>query len=166
MPKIYTSTTRRKRAPLLWTRILETDQLPDRNRHLDFQQPRRASSAALFSHSKATAHAGRVHVAGMDTVVGGFIGWAWIPKDSRGSEGRRSPIGRCVGRIANSADDVGPVRDRSTGEWQPEWTCLRCNAWVTSEHPMLQQVPAVPCCAAHGPRTLALDIAHGQRGWV
>ena len=59
-----------------------------------------------------------------------------------------------------------PVRDRSTGEWQPEWTCLRCNAWVTSEHPMLQQVPAVPCCAAHGPRTLALDIAHGQRGWV
>ena len=29
---------------------------------------------------------------------------------------------------------------------------------------MLQQVPAVPCCAAHGPRTLALDIAHGQRG--
>ena len=59
-----------------------------------------------------------------------------------------------------------PVRDRSTGEWQPEWTCLRRNAWVTSEHPMLQQVPAVPCCAAHGPRTLALDIAHGQRGWV
>ena len=63
-----------------------------------------------------------------------------------------------------------PVQDRTTGEWQPEWTCLRCSGCLTHQHPMLHPVPEAPCCAAHGPlrwpRTLALDVAHQERGWV
>eukprot|EP00435_Cladocopium_sp_Y103_P027618 s2497_g6.t2 len=50
--------------------------------------------------------------------------------------------------------------------WTPEWSCLRCNSTVTPDHPLLQHVPEQPNCHQHGPRTLALDLPRGERGWV
>ena len=45
----------------------------------------------------------------------------------------------------------------------------RYTAWMplqNRDRPMLHQVPEAPGCAVHGPRTLALDVAHQERGWV
>ena len=59
-----------------------------------------------------------------------------------------------------------PVHLRQAGRWAPEWVCLRCNATVDEHHPLLQDVPALPVCPAHGPHRLALDLRESSRGWV
>ena len=62
-----------------------------------------------------------------------------------------------------------PVFHRQSNQWAPEWVCLRCNATVTSEHPLLQGLPPDadrPVCPTHGPRCLALDLREGSRGWI
>ena len=48
-------------------------------------------------------------------------------------------------------------------------SCLRCNATVNSEHPLLQALPPDadrPLCPTHGARCLALDLREGSRGWI
>ena len=59
-----------------------------------------------------------------------------------------------------------PIHSRQSGRWRPEWVCLRCNAAVDEDHPLLQHVPEPPTCPAHGPRRLALDLREFSRGWV
>ncbi|OLP80699.1 hypothetical protein AK812_SmicGene38857 [Symbiodinium microadriaticum] len=62
-----------------------------------------------------------------------------------------------------------PVFHRQSNQWAPEWVCLRCNATVTSEQPLLQGLPPDadrPVCPTHGPRCLALDLREGSRGWI
>ena len=59
-----------------------------------------------------------------------------------------------------------PIHSRQSGRWRPEWVCLRCNATVDEDHPLLQHVPEPPTCPAHGPRRLALDLREFSRGWV
>ena len=59
--------------------------------------------------------------------------------------------------------------DRESNQWAPEWVCLRCNATVNSEHPLLQALPPDadrPLCPTHGARCLALDLREGSRGWI
>ena len=59
-----------------------------------------------------------------------------------------------------------PVHVQHTGEWQPEWVCLRCNALLRHDHPLLQSLPQQPTCDDHGPRTLHIDLRSGTRRWA
>ena len=37
-----------------------------------------------------------------------------------------------------------PIHSRQSGRWRPEWVCMRCNATVDEDHPLLQHVPEPP----------------------
>ena len=51
-------------------------------------------------------------------------------------------------------------------EWQPEWVCLRCNTAVTPNDLTIDTDEPPPICPFHGPRRLAIDVRHNERGWV
>ena len=59
-----------------------------------------------------------------------------------------------------------PNMDQTTREWQPEWVCLRCNRTVTPNDLAIQTAGPPPICSSHGPRCLAIDVRHNERGWV
>ena len=59
-----------------------------------------------------------------------------------------------------------PNMDQATREWQPEWVCLRCNRTVTPNDLAIQTAGPPPICSFHGPRRLALDVRHNERGWA
>ena len=59
-----------------------------------------------------------------------------------------------------------PTLHRTTNEWQPEWVCLRCNTAVTPNDLTIDADEPAPICPFHGPRRLAIDVRHNERGWV
>ena len=62
--------------------------------------------------------------------------------------------------------DWAPTLNRTTNEWQPEWVCLRCNTAVTPNDFTIDAAEPSPVCPFHGPRRLAIDLRHNERGWV
>ena len=56
--------------------------------------------------------------------------------------------------------------DRTSNEWQPEWVSLRCNTAVTPNDLSMDINVPPPICPFHGPRRLAIDVRHNERGWV
>ena len=59
-----------------------------------------------------------------------------------------------------------PNHHQPSNTWEAEWVCLRCNATVTSENPLLHNVPDRPVCHQHGPRCLVIDRTRNERGWI
>ena len=62
--------------------------------------------------------------------------------------------------------DWASTLTRTTNEWQPEWVCLRCNTAVTPNDLTMDTAEPPPTCPFHGPRRLAIDLRHNERGWV
>ena len=59
-----------------------------------------------------------------------------------------------------------PVHEPSTNTWHPEWVCLRCNATISPQHDLFQNLPPRPTCSQHGPRTFVIDLPRRERGWA
>ena len=59
-----------------------------------------------------------------------------------------------------------PTLDRTSNQWQAEWVCLRCNTAVTPNDLTIDIDVPPPICPFHGPRRLAIDVRHNERGWV
>ena len=59
-----------------------------------------------------------------------------------------------------------PVHQPSTNTWHPEWVCLRCNATISPQHDLFQNLPPRPTCSQHGPRTFVIDLPRRERGWA
>ena len=78
----------------------------------------------------------------------------------------RSVARGCSQELPDRHMHWAPVHSGQSGRWRPEWVCMRCNATVDEDHPLLQHVPEPPTCPAHGPRRLALDLREFSRGWV